>query len=394
MSTLTQPSSAEEVQSRVRRATEAVIGEVFTEGNSVRVLRNGVEIFPAMLDAIRSATRTIEFVTFVYWTGDVAVEFADAFAGRARAGVRVRVVLDGFGAAAINQSLIAAMKEAGVALEMFRPPVRWKLWEADHRTHRKILICDDSVAFTGGVGIAEEWSGNADDEESWRDTHFEIRGPAVVGLRAAFISDWRNTGHSIDPADLAPPSTQALGNTAIAVVDAAAQIGLNNAELILEALVASARQRVVIQTPYFNPTIGLEELLVTAIERGVEVSILIPGPHIDKEVSKLVAEDRLVPLIEAGAVVWQYQPTMMHTKAVLVDGTAALLGSVNVNHRSVYKDEEVALVAVDPDLVAKLEDQFREDVRSSLRVRASDLEQRPVLERLAAGALRRFRNEF
>ncbi|MDQ3030384.1 MAG: phospholipase D-like domain-containing protein, partial [Actinomycetota bacterium] len=178
---------------RYRRTLEGLVGVPATEGNQVDVLRNGDEIFPAMLQAIREATSTVDITTYVYWTGDIAKHFAKALSDRSRDGVRVRVLLDAVGAHAMSAELGEQMKDAGCHLEWFRPPTTWKVWETNNRTHRKVLICDEEVAFIGGVGIAKEWEGDARNPEEWRDTHLRVRGPAVDGLRAAFVGNWAET---------------------------------------------------------------------------------------------------------------------------------------------------------------------------------------------------------
>ena len=179
--------------SRYRRALEGVIGVPATEGNRVDVLRNGDEIFPAMLEAIGGAEHTVDLLTFVYWKGEVGRAFADALAERARVGVRVRVLLDGWGARTIERSLVALLEESGVAVRWFRPLGRLHLGQFNHRTHRKVMIVDERVGFTGGVGIADEWQGDARNADEWRDTHFRVRGPAVDGLRSAFLDNWLET---------------------------------------------------------------------------------------------------------------------------------------------------------------------------------------------------------
>jgi cardiolipin synthase A/B len=376
----------------LRAAIESAIGEPFISGNSIKSMRNGVEIFPEMLDAIVAANHSIDFVTFVYWTGEIARAFAHSLAERARDGVRVRVILDGYGSRTMDQELIDLMTTAGVEVERFRPVIRPKFWESDHRTHRKILIVDESIGFTGGVGIAEEWEGDARGPDEWRDTHFRIEGPAVLGLRAVFLTDWRDCGHVLSAEDvtIAPPET--AGDVDMAVLDGSAQIGFNNVERAYEALIAVAADRLLIQTPYFNPVKGLSDLLVSAVTRGVEVTVLIPGPHVDKRVSLIPAEDAFIPLVEAGVKVWVYQPTMMHAKALLVDGQMSLIGSVNFNRRSVEKDEEVAIAVADPSLTRKLEGDFQEDVRRSKPVEADMT--RPLRRRLASFLLRPVNREF
>ena len=184
---------SEEAADRIavlRRGLEGIMGVPATEGNAVEVLRNGDQIFPAMLDAIAGAQRTVDFLTFVYWRCEIGRQFAERLSERARAGVRVRVLLDGWGAHSIEPTLLTRMQDAGAQVQWFRPLARFQAHKANRRTHRKVLVVDEQVAFTGGVGIADEWTGDARDEREWRDTHFRIRGPAVDGLRGAFLSNW------------------------------------------------------------------------------------------------------------------------------------------------------------------------------------------------------------
>lgn len=360
------------VEGFLRGAVTASVGAFFTEGNQVTVLRNGVEIFPSMLESIKSAEKSIEFLTFVYWTGKVAREFAEALSERARAGVHVRVLLDAFGSRPMRDALLDQMRTAGVHVERFRPVVRWKLWESDHRTHRKILVVDNRIGFTGGVGIASEWEGDARGPDEWRDTHFRIVGPAVTALRSVFFTDWRDTGHTLTSADVTVDLPEASGDSPVAVVDGSAQIGYGDAELVLEALVAVASERIRIQTPYLNPTWQLVELLEEAAGRGVELDVIIPGPHIDKRITRVMAREISQRLIDAGARVWAYQPTMMHVKAVLIDGALSLVGSINVNRRSTEKDEEVAVAIGDRRVTALLEEHFENDLLHSEPVTPED----------------------
>ncbi len=374
-------------------AVESIIGHRFVGGNDVQVLRNGREIFPAMLEAIAQAQHTIEFVTFVYWSGDIAERFAGALAERARVGVRVRVILDGFGSLPMDNALIDEMRAAGAVVERFRPVVRWKFWESDHRTHRKILVCDNQVAFTGGVGIAEEWNGDARGPDEWRDTHFRIEGPAVVGLRAAFLTDWRDLGYGIDRFDIEIDRPDPTGGIPLAVIDGSAQIGFNDPERVLEALVVAAEDRIMIATPYFNPTSALCDRLVAAARRGVDIDILIPGPHIDKRISLIMAREQYRPLTREGIRVWEYQPTMMHVKAVLIDHKVAMVGSVNINRRSIEKDEEVAVVVADEDIVATLESHFEGDLGASVAMTGEDVDPHPG-HRVVAKLLHPIRREL
>lgn len=379
---------------RFRRALEALVGVRFTEENSVERLRNGVQIFPAILRAIRLAERRIDFVTFVYWTGDIARQVASALAERARAGVKVRVLLDAVGARLMAEDLVRLMVESGVEVAWFRPVTRWKVWEIDHRTHRKILVVDDQVAFTGGVGVAAEWEGDARDPSEWRDSHFEIRGPAIEGLRAAFMADWRDAQRLMLEADEIPPRPEAAGETVLGVIDGSAQIELNMAGRAFEAVLALAEKRLWITTPYFNPSRRLTRLLIDAAERDVDVQIMIPGPHIDKRLSRVAAEEQAVQLLEAGVWLHRYQPTMLHVKQLVADDTVAIFGSVNFNERSMYKDEEVAVVAIDERLNHVLAADFLDDLeRSSTVVDRTKLE-RSWRERAIGKATRPFQSEM
>lgn len=383
-----EPTGAAE---RMRQVVVSVVGHPFTTGNSIEVLVNGDEIFPAMLSAVRNARRSVDLVTFVYWTGDIAREMAGALTERAAAGVSVRVILDGVGCRQMDRGLVERMRAAGARVEWFRPPIRWKFWETDHRTHRKILVCDGEVAFTGGVGIAEEWQGDARDPSEWRDTHFRVEGPVVAGLRGAFLTDWRDLGLPLELTDTARPPSTADGNIEAMTIDGSAQIGFNEAERMLEAVLDAARERILIQTPYFNPTARIIEVLMARMDAGVEVEVMVPGPHIDKRVSRAVASDRLRPLVDGGARIWIYQPTMLHTKAVMVDSVLAVVGSVNLNRRSAEKDEEVALAVLDAEVARRLEGDFAVD-RS--RSKPIELEDATRVRELAGKLLSPFRSEM
>ncbi|MDP8977421.1 MAG: phospholipase D-like domain-containing protein [Actinomycetota bacterium] len=343
-----------------RHALEALLGIPATDGNAVDSLRNGTRAFPAMLDAVSSARESVDLLTYVYWTGDVARRMAGALAERARTGVRVRVLLDALGAYRMDPSLIGEMRTAGARVDYFRRP--WRPRDANHRTHRKVLVCDATVGFTGGMGIAAEWQGDARDPSEWRDTHFRIRGPAVNGLRAAFFENWVEAGNTLaEETERFPPQTP-VGESAIQVVRSQpAAAGLSEGELVMRALVRVARQRLRFSTAYFTPDGPFLRLLRDAVERGVEVEVLIPGRHADKRMVQLAEHHDYGPLLDAGVRIANYQRTMLHTKIVTVDGVVACIGSANVNSRSLRKDDEVCLVVHDVDVVGTLDRHFDED---------------------------------
>jgi cardiolipin synthase A/B len=350
---------------RYRRALEGLLGTPATEGNVVDVLRDGVEIFPAMLDAIHRAERTVDFLTFVYWQGRIAVRFGEALAERARAGVRCRVILDSLGARHVDDGVVEGMQEAGVLVHWFRPMVGT---DPGHRTHRKVLICDEQVAFTGGVGIADEWDGSSDDGTGWRETQIRVRGPVVDGLRAAFVDDWIDAGHELfDGFDRFPEQPQDGPVTAM-VVRGESEHGWSDIAMLRRALLALAQDRVRITTAYLAPDEAMVDLLCRAVARGVSVELLVPGPRTDKEVARLAAERVYDDLLAGGVVIREYGPTMIHAKVMTVDGVVSVVGSANLNNRSLSHDEEVDVVAFDRDVTALLDEHADRDLERAHEV--------------------------
>ena len=380
--------SAEDYQ----HTLESTLGIPFAAGNSIRVLRNGDEIFPAMLEAIAAARETIEFLTFVYWKGAIARRFADALSARARDGVRVRVILDAIGAGAMDRTLVEQMQDAGVCVVWFRQPLRWKVWQIDHRTHRKVLVCDGRVGFTGGVGIAEEWEGDARCPAEWRDTHFEVRGPAVHGLRAAFIDNWVEAER---PLDLLPvPELAHEGEALIQVMKGSAAVNWSAIATMFHAMLALARHKLRITTAYFVPDPAMIERLIETARRGVDVQILIPGPHMDERLAELAQEHTYASMLEAGVRIFAYQPCMMHAKLLTVDDTVAVVGSANFNQRSMSKDDELVMLVIDPPLLATLDRHFEEDRRRSIEFDIDSLEHRGPVRKLTSRFVSLFRQEM
>ncbi|HTJ75879.1 MAG TPA: phospholipase D-like domain-containing protein [Acidimicrobiales bacterium] len=365
-----------------RRALEGLLGIPATEGNQVDVLRNGDRIFPALFEAIEAATSTIDFLTFVYWEGSIGEELAELLAARAKAGVRVRVILDALGALSMNRGLVERMAAAGAQVEWFRPVNKLKFWEANRRSHRKVLICDEDVAFTGGIGIADEWRGDARLPGEWRDTHFRVRGPAVDGLRAAFVQNWAETGRPLfdDGVDRFPVQPQA-GPSCVQVVRGAAQTGWSDVATLLRSLLALARERVRITTAYFVPDDATCRLLAETARRGVDVDVLLPGPHVDKRFVQLASESQYAGLLGAGVRLWSYQVSMLHAKVMTVDGQVATVGSANFTNRSMLLDDEVNLVVFDPAVVEILDADFDQDMLRSEAVDPDDWTDRGLAQK-------------
>ena len=366
----------------IRAHLEGLLGIPFADGNEITALRNGREIFPAMLAEIERAQQTVELVTFIYWTGRIAQRMAETLARKAGEGVQVRVVLDAFGAAPMSKRLLEQMTGAGVQIRWFRPLKSWKAWKATHRTHRKVLVVDGAVGFTGGVGIAQEWEGDARDPSEWRDTHFRVRGPAVLGLRAAFFGNWAETDRSATRELLDAQPLPEVGPAAVQVVRSTACFGWSDIATVLDSLISLAKHRVRIATAYFAPDESWRDLLTSAVDRGIEVEILIPGPHIDKRISELAGADQIGDLLEAGVRFFRFQPTMLHTKILLVDDDLVAVGSANFNQRSILKDDEIALVVIDAGLAATLHGHFEEDLARSEAMTPEQFRSRGPLRRL------------
>jgi cardiolipin synthase A/B len=363
-----------QADARWRRVLEGTLGIPATQGNQVEVLRDGSEIFPAMLEDIAAASRTVDLLTFVYWRGDIARRFAATLCDRASAGVRCRVILDALGARHVEEQLIDDMVAAGVLLHWFRP-----LSEADalttpgHRTHRKVVVCDEKLGFAGGIGIAEEWDGSSDDGTGWRETQLRLQGPVVDGLRAAFLDDWLDAGRELFDDRDRFPEQPSDGSTTAMVVRGESEHGQSDIAMLRRVLFDRARQRIRITTPYFAPDETTFEALVRAIGRGVQVQLLLPGPNNDKEVARLASERRYADALEAGVELHHFLPTMLHAKVLTVDGEVGVVGSANLNHRSLQLDEEVDVVLLDREVTARLDADTDDDLRRSERLTSDDL---------------------
>ncbi len=375
-------------------ALEQTIGNPFTERNEVSILKNGDEIFPSMLEAISSAKKEISFLTFVYWQGDVANKFAAAFSKKAREGLEVRVLLDSYGAFPMRNELVQQMKDSGVQVVWFRPLKRWKIWKLDNRTHRKVLICDNEVAFTGGVGIAEEWEGDARNKNEWRDTHFRIKGPAIQGIKAAFIENWIEAGNKLELKDSEETVYPSSGSTKIQTVRTSASVRWSDIVLLYKALIHSAKESILIQTAYFNPDKELVELLAAKSREGLKVQIIIPGDHTDQRLTKIIAGESFESLLEAGVEIFYYQKTMMHAKIILIDDELSCIGSANFNHRSMLKDDEINLVMIDKLVNNELKNHFKDDLKACEQVTNFRWKKRDAFKRALEVIVRPFKQQL
>lgn len=371
---------------RARAVLEGVTGGSVTHDNAVEVFRNGDEIFPAMMETIASAERRIDLVTYVYWTGDIAQRMAHTLADRARDGVRVRVILDAVGSMAMDSDLVDEMKDAGCEVELFRA-ANDRPSRMHHRTHRKLLIVDERVAMTGGVGIAEEWQGDARNPDEWRDTHFRLRGPIVRQMGAAFVEHWVECGHpSVCEGDTFPDLPKE-GDTDLLMLRGSSGPFWHDVGLAMDAMLRSAERRIRITTAYFVPGERMLELMCAAPARGVEVELLLPGTHLDNRVTHLASADDYERMLECGVTIRHYEQTMLHAKVLTIDGELAMFGSANVDERSMRHNEELSIVAFDPDLVAVLDAHYEEDITKAEVIDLERWRDRPIWKKWAEAVL-------
>jgi cardiolipin synthase A/B len=367
---------------RFPRLLEALTASPVTEGNTVRVLTNGCRIFPAMLEQIRSARRSVDFATYVYWTGTIAEDFVVALEERARAGVEVNVLLDAVGAAKMDRALVTRLEEAGVTVAWFRPPRWYSTHKLDNRTHRKILVVDGRVGFTGGVGIAEEWTGDCEDPDHWRDTHLRIEGPAVRGLFGGFQENWVEATRTILAGPHLPDVDGGDGDVRAHVTRSSASHGSTEAEVLFYLAIAAARERLWLTSAYFAPRTAFVEALVDASRRGVDVQVLVNGSKGDKEVVRQAGRRSYQALLEGGVRIHEYERTMLHAKIMTVDGGWATVGSINMDNRSMAINEELNLSVFHEGVTRELDEQFDRDRKDSHELELDSWRRRSPLSRV------------
>lgn len=370
------PEQARPGQAEIQRVFEALLGVPFTEGNRIDILRNGEEIFPAWLEAIGAATRSVDLMSYLWGKGDIAHQLAGALAERARAGVRVRVLLDALGAKGIDRSLVREMRSAGAEVVFYRPVPNWRLTVLNARTHRRALVCDEELAFTGGTGIDRAWGGDGRSPGNWRDTSFRLRGPVVNGVRGAFATAWSQTPMPLTGEADHFPRLAAAGDTAVQVLRPSSEPGWNEAMAALIGMLDTAQERVRITTPYARLPIRLLDMVTDTARRGVQVQLLLPGQHVDHPLARLQGDHDHQSLLDAGVEIWRYQPSMLHAKVVTVDGRLAMTGSTNIDARSLVLNEQVVLMISDTAVTEALDRDFDADLADSIRTTPEDWAQR------------------
>ncbi|MGH8146583.1 MAG: phospholipase D-like domain-containing protein [Rhodanobacteraceae bacterium] len=328
---------------QLRREMDALLGPAVLEGNAIEPLQNGDEIFPAMLEAIRGAQRSITFETYIYWSGDIGKIFADALKERRGAGVSVHVMLDWAGSAKMDHALLQELVDAGIEVERYHP-LRWyTVGRLNNRTHRKLLVVDGRIGFTGGVGIADQWQGHAQDPDHWRDIHFRVEGPVVAQMQAAFMDNWiKTTGRVLNGGDYYPP-LQRSGDRAMHLFISSPAGGSSSMRLMYLLALSAATRSIDLQAAYFIPDRLVVDALLVARARGVKVRLLVPGRYIDSMAVRVASKRRWGPLLEAGVEIHEFVPTMMHNKMLILDGELVSVGSTNFDMRSFDLNDEASL---------------------------------------------------
>ncbi len=377
-----------------RREMSVMLGPSIVGGNQVTALQNGAEIFPAMLDAIRGARTSITFETYIYWSGEIAEVFTQALADKARAGVPVSVTVDWIGSAKMDRALLTRMEEAGVQLKRYRP-LRWyNLRRLNHRTHRKLLVVDGKIGFTGGVGIADQWQGNAEDPDHWRETHFRVEGPVVAQFQAAFNDNWiKTTGDLLNGAAYFPPLERA-GELDAHLFTASPSGGSESMHLMYLLALAAADSTIDLAAAYFVPDELTSQAFVAARQRGVRVRVLLPGPHTDAEAVRISSKGTWGALLQAGVEIHVYQPTMLHTKLLVIDNELVSVGSTNFDPRSFRLNDEANLNVYDRTFAQQMTQVFEGDLKPAVRYTLEMWKRRPLKEKLVEKLLRPIRSQL
>jgi cardiolipin synthase A/B len=373
------------------RTMSQLLGPPVVDGNRVTSLHNGVQIFPAMLEAIRGAERSITFETFIYWSGAIARRFSELLAEKARAGVNVHVLIDGVGCNCVNGESVRQMREAGVEVEIYH--IR-NFARINNRTHRKLLIVDGRVGFIGGVGIADQWNGDARSPDEWRDTHFRVEGPVVAQMQAAFLDNWMKTRAYVLHGTDYFPELEPVGSRRCQVFKSSPMEGSESARLMYLLSIAAAERSIQIGNAYFVPDQLTTETLLQALDRGVSVEILVPGAHIDNAFVRAASRDRWGDLLRHGARIFEFQPCMYHCKVMIVDGVWTSVGSANFDNRSFRLNDEANLNVFGAEFAEEQSAAFARDLTRAKEVKIESWRRRSLAVRAADATAALFRSQL
>ena len=364
------------------RAMSVLLGPPILSGNRVQTLVNGDRIFSAMLEAIRKAERTITFETYIYWSETIGKEFAEALSERARAGVKVHVLLDWLGSAKMDQRALDDMQSAGVEIERYHEPHWSHLPRLNNRTHRKVLVVDGRIGFTGGVGIADQWRGDARDPSQWRDTHFRVEGPVVAQMQAVFMDNWIKSRGKVLHDRLYFPPLAPRGGMQAQMFSSSPSGGSENMQLMYLMAITAAQSSIQLSNAYFVPDALTIKTLVASAKRGVKIRIITPGEHTDAAIVRRASRASWGELLHAGVEIAEYAPTMFHCKAMVVDGLFVSVGSTNFDIRSFRINDEANLNILDAGFAQEQTAIFDADWQRSREITLDQWQQRPWREKL------------
>ena len=363
------------------RALGSLLGPGIVGGNAVTELLNGDQIFPPMLAAIQGAKKSITFETYIYWSGDIGKQFADALSERARAGVRVHVLLERGGRAKLTGRNPTALKAAGVQIATPHAARCYNLARLNNRTHRKLLVVDGQVGFTGGVGIVPHWMGNAQDPDHWRDSHYLVRGPVVAQMQATFLDNWLKVTGKVLHGELYFPPIAPAGAQKAQMFSSSPSSGSESMQLMYHLAITAAERSIDLSVAYFVPDELTQKHLMDALARGVRVRFITPGEHTDTDTVKAASRATWGPLLQAGALIYEYQPTMYHCKVMIVDQLLVSVGSTNFDNRSFRLNDEANLNVYDAAFARRQTEVFEEDLKRSRRVTYEEWLNRPLREK-------------
>lgn len=364
-----------------RREMGVLLGPAILPGNTIKDLQNGDEIFPAMLEAIRGARKTISFETYIYWEGDVGKQFADALSERAKAGVQVHVTIDWAGSFSMEEAQLKEMEDAGVQVQRYRPLHWYNLARLNNRTHRKLLIVDGRTAFTGGVGIGDPWRGNAEDPDHWRDMHFRVEGPVVAQFQAAFNDNWiKTTGRVLNGTDNFPALQPVDGMDAHMFISSP-NGGSESMHLMYLMAIAAAERSIDLEAAYFIPDQLITNALLEARKRNVRIRVIVPGENTDSDAARHASRRDWGPMLKAGIEISEYEPTMFHNKMLIVDKEVVSVGSTNFDLRSFRLNDEASLNVYDRAFAERMTEIFEQDLGKSKRYTYETWEKRPLKEK-------------
>jgi cardiolipin synthase len=376
------PRLYESDDAEFRRSLSSLLGPPIVSGNKVETLINGDRIFPAMLASIRAARGTITFETYIYWSGDIGRQFVQALTERARSGVKVHVLLDWVGSFKMDDELLEAMRAAGIEVERFHEP-HWSNWgKMNNRTHRKLLVVDGAVGFTGGVGIADQWLGDARNPQEWRDTHFRVQGPVVAQMQSVFLDNWMRATGRVLHGEAYFPALQPAGDYAAQMFSSSPSGGSESMQLMYLLAITAARKTIDLSNSYFVPDEMTIQTLLDAARRGVRVRVITPSGHIDSETVRKASRGSWGPMLEAGIQIAEYAPTMYHVKNLVVDGTFSSVGSTNFDNRSFRLNDEANLNVLSAQFGQVQMEVFERDWAKARRITLEQWRDRPLGERL------------